>query len=184
MRNQGRGEDSSWLQHQRLGYNYRLSELHCALGIAQLGRVNELLRARERVAAAYSNALGGIPHLILPSEFAPIKRSWFVYVVRLDLPAPRPFRDHLLFRLRQHGVECQAYFPAIHKQPHIAAFSWSPLGRLRYTEEAADRCFALPFFPSASDAEIEYVSTTLARILEEEIGHPTSSSSAFAAASR
>jgi FlaA1/EpsC-like NDP-sugar epimerase/dTDP-4-amino-4,6-dideoxygalactose transaminase len=184
MRNQGRGEDASWLQHQRLGYNYRLSELHCALGIAQLGRVNELLRARERVAAAYSNALGGIPHLILPSEFAPIKRSWFVYVVRLDLPAPRAFRDHLLFRLRQHGVECQAYFPAIHKQAHIAAFSWSPLGRLRYTEEAADGCLALPFFPSASDPEIEYVSTTLARILEEEIGHSTSSSSAFAAASR
>jgi perosamine synthetase len=183
MRNQGRGEDSSWLQHERLGYNYRLSELHCALGLAQLGRVNELLEARERVAAVYSNTLAGIPNLILPSEFADIKRSWFVYPVQLDWPAPRALRDRLLFRLRQHGVECQAYFPAIHKHPHIAAFSWSPLGRLRCTEEAADRCFALPFFSSASAGEIEYASTTLGRILQEEIGHPAFPRSTFAAAS-
>jgi len=183
MRNQGRGEDSSWLQHERLGYNYRLSELHCALGLAQLERVNELLEARERVAAVYSKALAGIPNLILPSEFADIKRSWFVYPVQLDWPAPRALRDHLLFRLREHGVECQAYFPAIHKHPHIAAFSWSPLGRLRCTEEAADRCFALPFFSSASAGEIEHASTTLGRILQEEIGHAAFPGPTFAAAS-
>jgi dTDP-4-amino-4,6-dideoxygalactose transaminase len=129
----------------------------------------------------YSNALAGIPNLILPPEFADIKRSWFVYPVQLDSPAPRALRDHLLFRLRQHGVECQAYFPAIHKQPHVAAFSWSPLGSLRCTEEAADRSFALPFFPSASAAEIEYASTTLGRILQEEIGQAAIPSSAFAA---
>jgi len=88
MRNQGRGEDSSWLSHARLGYNYRLSEIQCALGIAQLERVAELLAARERVAALYHKALSGISHLILPPGFKDIKRSWFVYVVQLDLPVP------------------------------------------------------------------------------------------------
>jgi perosamine synthetase len=171
MRNQGRGEDSSWLSHVRLGYNYRLSELHCALGLAQLDRLNELLQSRERVAAAYSKALAGIPNLVLPGEFGGYKRSWFVYVAQLDIPSPRAVRDRILLKLREHGVECQAYFPAIHKQAHVAATFRSPLGALYRAEHASDRSFALPFFPSLTADEIDYVASTLARVLQEEIGH-------------
>ena len=147
MRNQGRGEDGTWLSHARLGYNYRLSELQCALGIVQLSRVNELLQARQRVAAAYNRALAHIPHLKLPSNttIEGTKGSWFVYVVQLNLPTPRVLRDRLLVRLRDNGVECQAYFPAIHKQPHVAAGSCSLFGQLQHTEEAADRLSPFPF---------------------------------------
>jgi perosamine synthetase len=181
MRNQGRGEDSSWLSHARLGYNYRLSEMQCALGIAQLERVTELLEARKRVAAAYHKALARIPHLLLPSEFEDMKRSWFVYVVQLGLPAPKTVRDRVMARLREQGVECQAYFPAIHKQPHVAGTSRLPAGQLYCAEEAADRCFALPFYPSLSDSEIQHVRKTLSRILAEEIKEFSSANSAFAA---
>jgi FlaA1/EpsC-like NDP-sugar epimerase/dTDP-4-amino-4,6-dideoxygalactose transaminase len=169
MRNQGRGEDSSWLSHARLGYNYRLSEIQCALGIAQLERVTELLAARERVALWYDKALSHIPHLILPPGFRDIKRSWFVYVVQLDLPAPRAARDRVMAKLREQGVECQAYFPAIHKLPHVAKISRKALGPLRCTEDAGDRCFALPFYPSLTEAEIKHVANTLGRVLAAEI---------------
>jgi len=181
MRNQGRGEDSSWLSHARLGYNYRLSEIQCALGIAQLERVTELLAARERVAALYHKVLSGISHLILPPGFKGIKRSWFVYVVQLDLPAPGAVRDRVIVKLREQGVECQAYFPAIHKQPHITNGARMPVGSLCCTEDAADRCFALPFFPSLTEAEIKHVGNTLARILEKEIAEFSSSVRPFAA---
>ncbi|HET6932453.1 MAG TPA: DegT/DnrJ/EryC1/StrS family aminotransferase [Candidatus Acidoferrum sp.] len=181
MRNQGRGEDASWLSHARLGYNYRLSEMQCALGIAQLERVAELLEGRKRVAAAYHKALARIPHLLLPSEFDDKKRSWFVYVVQLALPAPKTLRDRVMVRLREQGVECQAYFPAIHKQPHVAGTSRLPAAPLYCAEEAADRCFALPFYPSLSDSEIEYVRKTLSRILAEEVKEFSSANSAFAA---
>lgn len=181
MRNQGRGEDSSWLSHARLGYNYRLSEMQCALGIAQLERAAELLEARERVATAYHKALARIPHLVLPPEFEDMKRSWFVYVVQLDLPAPRALRDRVLTRLREQGVEGQAYFPVIHKQPHLTGTCRLPAGALGCAEDAADRCFALPFYPSLSDGEIEHVRKTLARILAEEIREFSSAPSAFAA---
>jgi len=180
MRNQGRGEDASWLSHARLGYNYRLSEIQCALGIAQLERVTELLAARERVAALYHKVLARIPHLILPPDFRQIKRSWFVYVAQLDLPAPRAVRDRVMAKLRGQGVECQAYFPAIHKQPHIAEGVNMTAGSLRCAEDAADRCFALPFFPSLTEAEIKHVGKTLARVLEEEIGEISSSVRPFA----
>lgn len=169
MRNQGRGEDASWLSHARLGYNYRLSEIQCALGIAQLERVTELLTARERVAGLYHKALSRIPHLILPPSFRDNKRSWFVYVVQLDLPAPRAARNRVMARLREQGVECQAYFPAIHKMPHVSEVSRMASGSLRCAEDAADRCFALPFYPSLTEAEIKHVAITLAHVLAAEI---------------
>ncbi|HKE08112.1 MAG TPA: DegT/DnrJ/EryC1/StrS family aminotransferase [Candidatus Acidoferrum sp.] len=168
MRNQGRDESSAWLSHVRLGYNYRLSELHSALGLAQLQRLPELLHRRRLVAEVYAKTLSSIPHLILPAEFDGFKRSWFVYVVQLDLPNPKAARDRAIRKLRTNGVECQAYFPSIHKQPHIAAVATIPPGALHNSETASDRSFAIPFFPSATSEQVEYVSETLRRVVSEE----------------
>ena len=168
MRNQGRDESSAWLSHVRLGYNYRLSELHSALGLAQLQRLPELLHRRRLVAEVYAKTLSSIPHLILPAEFDGFKRSWFVYVVQLDLPNPKAARDRAIRKLRTSGVECQAYFPSIHKQPHIAAVATIPPGALHNSETASDRSFAIPFFPSATSEQVEYVSETLRRVVSEE----------------
>ena len=183
MRNQGRDESSAWLNHIRLGYNYRLSELHSALGLAQLQRVPELLEKRQRVAETYTNALSSVRHLILPAEFDGFKRSWFVYVVQLDLPNPKAVRDRVIRKLRTNGIECQAYFPSIHKQPHIATVATMPPGGLRNAEIASDRSLAIPFFPSATLEQIEYVSVGLRRVVHEEVtmSVPSKSKSAVAA---
>jgi perosamine synthetase len=169
LRNQGRESNSAWLSHARLGYNYRLSELHSALGLAQLARVNELLKKRERVAAAYKSALSEVRQLILPEEFEGNKRSWFVFVVQLDVPEPRALRDRTILRLRELGVDSQAYFPAIHRQPYMALELVPAIAPLTNTELAADRSLALPFFPSMASEEITFVVETLKRILDEEI---------------
>jgi dTDP-4-amino-4,6-dideoxygalactose transaminase len=89
--------------------------------------------------------------------------------VQLDLPAPKAARDRVMAKLRDQGVECQAYFPAIHKQPHIADGCRIPIGSLRCAEDAADRCFALPFYPSLTEAEIKHVANTLGRVLAAEV---------------
>ena len=169
LRNQGRDDRSAWLSHTRLGYNYRLSELHSALGIAQIARINELLEKRERVAAAYNSALFGVPHLLLPQTSRGLKRSWFVYVVQLNLPKPNDVRNRVMLRLRELGIECQAYFPAIHRQPYFATLATLPPRTLAHTETAADRCMALPFFPTMTLEEIICVSETLKSVLHEEI---------------
>jgi len=177
MRNQGRDDDSSWLNHVRLGYNYRLSELHCALGLAQLKRLPELLEARERVAMGYNRALAEIPHLILPSSHInDRKRSWFVYVVQLDYPGAKAIRDRIIERLRERGIQSQAYFPSLHTQAHIAADAEIPLGSLIRTEVASDRSLALPFFPTLRSEEVQYIAETLRQILEDELGAPRPSS--------
>jgi perosamine synthetase len=184
LRNQGRDDDSSWLRHVHLGFNYRLSELHCAVGLAQLERLNEFLRARERVADAYNRALSRNPYLSLPGPSDGVMRSWFVYIVQLILPNPGLLRDRIILKLRERGIESQAYFPAIHKQPYIADTAVAPLGSLKWTEAASERCLALPFFPSMKSEEINYVSETLEELLDAELRSQTGgiASAAFTAA--
>jgi perosamine synthetase len=170
MRNQGRGEDGSWLRHERIGYNYRLSDIHCALGLAQVERLGELLQKRDRVARAYHRALQGIPNLRRLQDVSGSERSWFVYIVELAPGVKRGARDRILQRLRAAGIGCQAYFPAIHRQPFLAELIHLPLGGLRETEIAADRCLALPFFSSLQDDQMEFVALTLRRAVESECG--------------
>jgi perosamine synthetase len=167
LRNQGRDEDSAWLRHVRLGYNYRLSDLHCALGLAQLERIEELLAARERVAAAYSRGISAVRHIKLPSDGPDAKRSWFVYVVQLPGRLGKLRRDALMSGLRERGIACQAYFPAIHLQPFFQAqniLSGSPLPN---TESAADRCLALPFFSTMTEEQVTEVCLAVREILGE-----------------
>ncbi|HUO35378.1 MAG TPA: DegT/DnrJ/EryC1/StrS family aminotransferase [Candidatus Acidoferrum sp.] len=167
LRNQGRDEGTSWLRHDRLGFNYRLSDVHSALGIAQLERIDELLAARERAASLYAQALEKNASIQIPSEFDGFKRSWFVYVVQLNLASPRATRERIIARLRECGIECQAYFPAIHKQSYLAGKVRMPLGPLFRAEAASDRCFAIPFFSGITAAEIQFVADSLSAILEE-----------------
>lgn len=170
MRNQGRGEDGAWLRHERLGYNYRLSDIHCALGLAQIERLGEMLQKRNRVARAYHRALQGMRHLRWLEDVPGAERSWFVYIVQLDPSVERQARDRVLQRLRAAGIGCQAYFPAIHRQPFLKDLIHLPLGRLRETEIAADRCLALPFFSNMTNEQIEFVVEQLRHAVAVECG--------------
>ena len=170
MRNQGRGEDGSWLRHERIGYNYRLSDIHCALGLAQVERLSELLGKRDRVARAYHRALQDIPRLRRLEDIPGTERSWFVYIVQLAPSVDRRARDRILQRLRAAGIGCQAYFPAIHRQSFLKDLIHLPLGRLRETEIAADRCLALPFFSNLRNDQIEFVADALRSAVTAECG--------------
>ncbi len=168
LRNQGRADDGGWLLHAHLGYNYRLSELHCALGLAQLERVDELLARRERVARWYSEALAEVPGIDLPREVGNSKRSWFTYVVQLRGPSPAVRRDALMLGLHKRGIDCRPYFPAIHRQPYFRQIETLPEGALPHTESASDRCLALPFFPSMSAEQVYEVCSAVREILNSE----------------
>lgn len=175
MRNQGRDEDSGWLQHVRLGYNYRLSDLHCALGLAQLERIDELLRARESVAAAYNDVLSENALLRLPHTPAYAKRSWFAYVIQIEGPSPKPVRDRLVRELRHRRIGCQVYFPPIHRQPYFRKTGVTLPDALPITESASDRCLALPFFSRLAPEDVMYVGEVLNQTLERETEETASS---------
>ena len=162
-RNQGRAPDMDWLDHDRLGFNYRLSELACALGIAQLERLEGMLAARARVAAAYREALAPIEGLELPCpDFGGATRGWFVFTVLL----PRGVdRDGVVRALAGRGVQSKPYLPAIHLMSYYRdTFGHRP-GEFPVCEDVGARSVALPFFPGLSDGEVEQVAAALAAAL-------------------
>jgi perosamine synthetase len=160
-RNQGRGEGSAWLQHERLGYNYRLSDINCALGLGQLSRLGEILEKRKRVAEAYEQALELVPEVITPLPDAGM--SWFVYVVRLQDEFTREDRDRVLAELRAAGIGCNNYFAPIHLQSYFQEMFGYRRGDFPVTEHVADRTIALPFFNALTQDQIAVVASTLAR---------------------
>jgi perosamine synthetase len=160
LRNHGRYESDEWHQHSILGYNYRLSEIHCALGCAQMRRLPEILALREQVARRYEALLRDIPELVLPpTDVAGIQLSWFVYVARLRDPFTQEQRDAILRMLHQRGIGCGRYFAPIHSQPAYAEVPvrWP----LPVTESVSRRTLALPFFTRLGDEEIARVSQAL-----------------------
>ena len=165
-RNQGRAPDMGWLDHDRLGFNYRLSDLHCALGIAQLERLDALLEARARVAGWYRAALAPLAGdgLGLPCpDSGAARRSWFVFVVQL----PRGVeRDETVHDLAELGIPAKPYFPAIHLMSfYRERFGHRP-GEFPVCEEISARSLALPFFPEMSEGQVARVTEALASVLE------------------
>lgn len=167
LRNQGRSEDGGWLHHEHLGYNYRLSELQCALGLAQLDRVEELLISRERVSWLYADALADVPGIALPHHSPKIRRSWFAYVIQLLGPSPAARRDNLMAGLQARGIDCRLYFPTIHRQPYFRSLGFGSAGNLPNSEAAAEQCLALPFFPSMPEDQVREVCFAVREI----VGH-------------
>ncbi len=156
MRNQGRYESDAWHQHSVLGFNYRLSEIACALGCAQMRRIESILAARERVARAYHSQLDGSPEIVRPEIEVPGARiSWFVYVVRLAERFSRPDRDAVMQALHARGIGCGRYFAPIHAQPAYRDFSGHH--PLPVTVQASERTLALPFFNYLSREQVAEV---------------------------
>jgi len=168
LRNQGRGEGSAWLQHERLGYNYRLSDINCALGIAQLERIEEILANRDRVARVYNEYLAPLEEkgfLRIPYVSPNVRMSWFVYVIRLADRYTREGRDCVLQGLRSRGIGCSDYFQPIHLQPFYRELGHR-LGDLPITEHVAERTVALPFHNRLSEEQVEIVIRALKDILK------------------
>jgi perosamine synthetase len=166
MRNQGRSAGGAWLAHERLGYNYRLSEINCALGVAQMHRLEDMLRRRAEVAEGYRAALSAIDEIELPYAAPDVEMSWFVYVVRLRAGFGQAQRDAVLASLRAKGIGCSNYFAPIHLQPFYRAMGWRP-GDFPVTESVGERTIALPFFNALSRRQIEAVAEALAEAVAE-----------------
>jgi perosamine synthetase len=172
-RNQGRAPDMGQVEHDRVGFNYRLSDLHAAIGIAQVERLDELLNARENVAALYRELLtqlGAAPagedddgDIVLPCENrGDERRSWFVFVVQLPAGADR---DAVIASLGGRGIASKAYLPCIHLLPPYRERFGFKGGEFPVAERVAERSLALPFFTSMTESQVDRVCTALGEAL-------------------
>ena len=167
LRNHGRLNSEDWLQHSELGYNYRLSEMNCALGISQLNRIESILSRREEIARKYAAQLKENENLRLPALDLPRRRiSWFVYVVRLSGPWSRAHRDWIVQEMNRRGIACGRYFAPIHLQPAYQSIPNFQRASLAVTEDQASRTLALPFFNRLRDEQIEAVCANLGESIQ------------------
>jgi perosamine synthetase len=162
--NQGRSDDGAWLVHSRLGFNYRLSDVHAAIGVAQLERLDDLLAARARVAGWYQSRVAEIDGAT-PMYEGPQRRSWFVYAPRLD---PDIDRTRVIGELEAAGIQAKPYLPCIHLQPYYREVHGYRPGVLPVTEAISASTIALPFFPEMSEAQVARVCGALEQAIASQ----------------
>ncbi len=159
-RNQGRAPNMDWLDHDRLGFNYRLTDIACAIGLVQLDRLDGMLADRRRVASLYHEALGDLEVEPLDDD-----RSWFVYVIRLPHGQDR---DETIRALRDEGIPAKPYLPAIHLFSFYRERFGYREGMFPIAEDVAARSLALPFFPQMTEGQVALVAEGLRRVLRRD----------------
>jgi perosamine synthetase len=163
LRNQGRADSGGWLEHARLGFNYRIDDMRAAIGLGQLEKLDRILEARAKVAARYNELLSGVEGLELPCpDDADHERSWFVYVVALP---PGTDRERVIRALDDHGVRTARYLPCIHLQTYMQERYGFRAGLCPIAEEMSSRTLALPFHALLDEGDQEFVGDSLAGAL-------------------
>ena len=163
LRNQGRADGGGWLDHARLGFNYRIDDIRAAIGIGQLEKLPEILERRAAVAARYANLLGGIDRLELPlADDADHVRSWFVYVVALPEDTDR---EAVVAELAERGVQTARYLPCIHLQSYMRERYGFREGLCPVAERMSARTLALPFHARLDEGDQEHVARSLRQAL-------------------
>ena len=164
LRNQGRSDDGAWLVHSRLGFNYRLSDVHAAIGVAQVERLDDLQAGRARVAGWYQERVRAMDGVV-PMYEGPQRRSWFVYAPRLE---PDLVRDEVIGDLDAVGVSAKPYLPCIHLQPYYRAEHGHGPGEFPVTEAISASTIALPFFPEMTEAQVDRVCELIHEFYREQ----------------
>ncbi len=160
-----RAPSGSWLEHERLGYNYRMTEMQAALGLSQLTRLETFLERRAAVAALYTKRLAGLDAVRPPVVLPHVRMSWFVYVVTL---APGLDRDPVMGRMEAQGIPTRGYFAPIHTQAYIRERFGDLRGALPVTESVAQRTVALPFHNALTEAQV----VAVVAALTQSLSHP------------
>jgi perosamine synthetase len=163
LRNQGRDEGSGWLQHARLGYNFRISDINCALGTAQMKRIEEIITKRKKVKEIYDSQFKDLfeKEILIPQEVpGDCFLSPFVYVLRMADRFHQNHRNELLKYLRKKGIGCSNYFTPIHLQPHYQTLGWK-YGDMPITEKVSERTIALPFFNNLAEDQVMIITSAV-----------------------
>ena len=167
LRNQGRAKEGAWLSHERLGYNYRLSDINCALGIVQLSRIEEMKAKRKQVAVWYQEMLADDDRLIVPTEPDGCDINWFVFVVRLAEQFTLAQRDAVIDEMRKRDIQVKNYFPPILQQPFMADKYAYNKDEFPITDSVCRATISLPFYNNLSKEHVAIVCETLKEILDK-----------------
>lgn len=168
LRNQGRAENLQWLDHERLGYNYRMHELSAAIGIAQLKKLPKIIEERRKIAALYGEELKKYADLIGAPQVHPHNtHSWFVYVARILNPAVD--RDKVIKKMAEIEISTKPYLPSIHLFDFYRKSFGFKEGDFPISEAVSGSSIALPFYIGLEKSDIEYICQKLAEVIKNSL---------------
>ena len=166
LRNQGRSENMQWLDHERLGYNYRMDEMSAALGLAQLSKLDYMLKERAKIARWYTECLEPYQHLLVAPQIALHNtHSWFVYVVKIKNVRSEYIRDEIIKTMRKEGIATKPYLPTIHLFSFYKKQFGYQKGNFPIAEEIARSSLALPFYIGLKKEDISYIVSRLIKTI-------------------
>lgn len=151
-------------EQQSLGFNYRMTDFQCALGLSQLGKLDAFLQRRRDIAAQYQAAFGGIPEIKVPVERPGVEHAWHIYSLRLRGKAPP--RKAVFEELRRRGLGVQVHYIPAYRHPYYQALGY-PAGLCPNAEDYYSRCITIPLFPAMTDKEVERVIRTVKDVVKE-----------------
>jgi UDP-4-amino-4,6-dideoxy-N-acetyl-beta-L-altrosamine transaminase len=172
FRNHGIATDSAdrqasgalWSPMVDLGFNYRLTDIQCALGLSQLPKLEQFLAKREAIAERYVVALKDLPGLSIPRVAADVRHAWHIFPVLVEPARLRAGRDEVFAALRAEGIGVTMHYVPAYWHPYYAGLGY-PRGLCPIAEDATSRIFSLPIFPGMSDADVEDVVAALWKVL-------------------
>jgi perosamine synthetase len=165
MRNQGRAPNMQWLDHDRLGYNYRMDEMSAAVGLAQLENLSFLIKKRQELAKWYAEALKPLSNLLTVPYTAPDStNTWFVYVIRLNNPSLD--RDRIIEELAIVGVHSKPYLPSIHTFQFYRDMGYKE-GQYPVSEAASRSTLALPFYIGLTKKDLKKIAAEVRKVIEK-----------------
>ncbi|MBI2670099.1 MAG: DegT/DnrJ/EryC1/StrS family aminotransferase [Candidatus Yanofskybacteria bacterium] len=166
LRNQGRAENMQWLDHQYLGYNYRMDEMSAALGTAQLQKLDFMIKHRQALAGWYSKHLETFSGLVEAPKIAEGNNpTWFVYVIKIK--NKKTDRNRVIEDLQKIGISTKPYLPSIHLFSFYKDKFGFKEGDFPVSEAVSQSSLALPFYIGLKEKDIKYISHTLANVLKK-----------------
>ncbi|OGE82664.1 MAG: hypothetical protein A2846_03335 [Candidatus Doudnabacteria bacterium RIFCSPHIGHO2_01_FULL_49_9] len=168
LSNQGRSPNMQWLDHVRLGYNYRLDEMSAAVGLEQLKKIDFLLREREKIASLYTKYLSQYPQLVQTPRTGPHNtHTWQVYVVKILKRSVN--RDKLIAKLARRGISSKPYLPSIHMFSfYRKKFGFRP-GDFPISEDLSKYSLALPFYLGLQEQDVAHIARQLINSITETL---------------
>jgi len=148
-------DEGGWYyEMQDLGYNYRITDFQCALGISQLKRADKSLKRRQEIAKRYMNAFSDYDSIKMTDVPQKIVHAWHLFVIQI------PRRRDLYNYLQEHGIYTQVHYIPVHLHPYYKNLGWNK-GDFPITENYYEHCLSLPMYPSLKEEEQEYVITKI-----------------------
>lgn len=146
-----------YYEQQVLGYNYRLTDIQCALGISQLEKIDFFLRRRRRIVGTYNNVFSNNKFITIPLESPECFTNWHLYVLQINFDALGKDRAGIIKRLRRAGVVTQVHYIPVHTQPFYKKYFGTDWGDCPHAEEYYRKCLSIPLYPGISDNDVRKV---------------------------